>query len=137
VQQGLVDPNQLAITGASAGGFTCMLPFPHPWAFVLHHFSFCVNVFHVGFSVISNQIIALAALTFRKVFHTGCATYGISDIEGIMRETQKFEAHSTDYLLGPWPQAKRQFLALLYLLSHPLLMDFNLSNATTDYRIIL
>jgi dipeptidyl aminopeptidase/acylaminoacyl peptidase len=47
----------------------------------------------------------LAALTFHDTFKAGCSTYGIGDLEALMRTTHKFEARYLDRLIGPWPEA--------------------------------
>ena len=46
----------------------------------------------------------LAALTFHPaVFKTGASYYGICDLEGLARETHKFESRYLDTLIGPYP----------------------------------
>lgn len=52
-----------------------------------------------GFSV-------LAALTDRQVFNAGVSLYGIGDLETLVRDTHKFEAHYLDSLVGPYPEEK-------------------------------
>ncbi len=46
----------------------------------------------------------LCALTFHDVFRAGACYYGISDLEALVRDTHKFEAHYTDSLVGPYPE---------------------------------
>ena len=47
----------------------------------------------------------LCALTFHAVFKAGVSSYGIGDLELLAKETHKFEAHYTDELVGPYPEA--------------------------------
>jgi dipeptidyl aminopeptidase/acylaminoacyl peptidase len=48
----------------------------------------------------------LAALTFRpRVFGAGASYYGVSDLEGLARDTHKFESRYLDTLVGPYPAA--------------------------------
>lgn len=47
----------------------------------------------------------LCALTFHDVFRAGASYYGISDLEALVRDTHKFEAHYLDRLVGPYPAA--------------------------------
>ncbi len=54
---------------------------------------------------------ALAALTFRDVFHAGASYYGISDIFALVRDTHKFESRYLDRLVGPYPEAKEVYEA--------------------------
>ncbi len=49
----------------------------------------------------------LAALTFRNFFKAGASYYGISDLEGLVKDTHKFESRYLDRLIGPYP-AKRE-----------------------------
>jgi dipeptidyl aminopeptidase/acylaminoacyl peptidase len=72
VKRGAANPEQLAITGGSAGGYT-----------------------------------TLCALAFRNDFSVGASYYGVSDLEGLARDTHKFEARYLDRLVGPYP-AKRE-----------------------------
>ncbi len=53
----------------------------------------------------------LAALTFHDAFAAGASYYGIGDLEALTRETHKFESHYLDALIGPYPQAREQYLA--------------------------
>jgi dipeptidyl aminopeptidase/acylaminoacyl peptidase len=49
---------------------------------------------------------ALCALTFRTVFRAGASYYGIGDLEALVRDTHKFEAHYLDRLIGPYPASR-------------------------------
>ncbi|MDP9119744.1 MAG: prolyl oligopeptidase family serine peptidase [Actinomycetota bacterium] len=51
----------------------------------------------------------LCLLTFRDEFAAGASHYGIGDLEGLARDTHKFEAHYTDWLVGPWPGASARY----------------------------
>ena len=51
----------------------------------------------------------LCLLTFREEFAAGASHYGIGDLEALARETHKFEAHYTDWLVGPWPSASARY----------------------------
>jgi dipeptidyl aminopeptidase/acylaminoacyl peptidase len=53
----------------------------------------------------------LAALTFHDTFKAGCSTYGIGDLEALMRTTHKFESRYLDRLIGPWPEAAALYRA--------------------------
>jgi dipeptidyl aminopeptidase/acylaminoacyl peptidase len=54
----------------------------------------------------------LAALTFRPgVFKAGASYYGISDLEVLARDTNKFEARYLDSLIGPYPAARDVYVA--------------------------
>lgn len=46
---------------------------------------------------------ALAALTFSDSFKAGASLYGIGDLEALVRDTHKFEAHYLDSLVGEYP----------------------------------
>src|SRR5205814_7461181 len=46
----------------------------------------------------------LAALTFRDVFKAGASYYGVGDLEGLARDTHKFESRYLDGLVGPYPE---------------------------------
>ena len=48
----------------------------------------------------------LAALTFREVFKAGASHYGISDLEGLAKDTHKFESRYLDSLIGPYPERR-------------------------------
>lgn len=45
----------------------------------------------------------LCALTFRDVFKAGASHFGISNLEGDMLDTHKFESRYTESLVGPYP----------------------------------
>jgi dipeptidyl aminopeptidase/acylaminoacyl peptidase len=51
----------------------------------------------------------LCLLSFRKEFAAGASHYGIGDLEALARDTHKFEAHYTDWLVGPWPGARERY----------------------------
>jgi len=53
----------------------------------------------------------LCLLTFRGEFAAGASHYGIGDLEALARHTHKFEAHYTDWLVGPWPEAQALYRA--------------------------
>ncbi len=42
----------------------------------------------------------LAALAFHQVFAAGASLYGVSDVESLVRDTHKFEAHYDRFLFG-------------------------------------
>jgi dipeptidyl aminopeptidase/acylaminoacyl peptidase len=48
----------------------------------------------------------LAALCFRDVFAGGSSYYGVSDLNDLVKETHKFEAHYLDQLIGPYESSK-------------------------------
>ncbi len=48
----------------------------------------------------------LAALAFTDTFKAGASLYGIGDLEIMVRDTHKFEAHYLDNLVGPYPKMK-------------------------------
>ena len=52
----------------------------------------------------------LCALTFHSVFKAGASHYGIGDLEALVRDTHKFESRYTDWLVGPWPEARATYL---------------------------
>ncbi|MCS7060282.1 MAG: prolyl oligopeptidase family serine peptidase [Anaerolineae bacterium] len=54
---------------------------------------------------------ALAALTFRNVFHAGASYYGISDLETLAVDTHKFESRYLDSLIGPYPERRDLYRA--------------------------
>lgn len=45
----------------------------------------------------------LCALTFRELFKAGASHFGISNLEGDMLDTHKFESRYTESLVGPYP----------------------------------
>jgi dipeptidyl aminopeptidase/acylaminoacyl peptidase len=53
----------------------------------------------------------LCLLTFRDEFAAGASHYGIGDLEALARDTHKFEAHYTDWLVGPWPAEAARYRA--------------------------
>lgn len=56
--------------------------------------------------------VVLAALAFHPdVFKAGVNLFGISDLEALAHDTHKFEAHYTDTLIGPLPEAKEIYRA--------------------------
>ncbi len=46
---------------------------------------------------------ALCALTFTDVFAAGASFYGVADLEGLTRDTHKFESRYLDRLVGSYP----------------------------------
>ena len=46
----------------------------------------------------------LCALTFRDVFRAGASHFGVSDAEGLAKDTHKFESRYLDRLIGPYPE---------------------------------
>ena len=51
-----------------------------------------------------------AALTFQPdVFRAGAGYYGVSDIEGLARDTHKFESRYLDTLVGPYPAMREEY----------------------------
>lgn len=48
----------------------------------------------------------LCALTFRDLFRAGASHYGICDLEGLARDTHKFESRYLDSLIGPYPEQR-------------------------------
>jgi len=51
-----------------------------------------------------------AALTFHpEVFRAGAGYYGVSDIEGLARDTHKFESRYLDTLVGPYPAMREEY----------------------------
>jgi dipeptidyl aminopeptidase/acylaminoacyl peptidase len=53
----------------------------------------------------------LCLLTFRDEFAAGASHYGIGDLEGLARDTHKFESRYTDWLVGPWPETRALYRA--------------------------
>ncbi|MEO1134526.1 MAG: S9 family peptidase, partial [Cyanobacteria bacterium J06639_1] len=53
----------------------------------------------------------LAALTFRDDFKAGAVYYGISDLEGLLRDTHKFEARYFDSIVGLHPKERETYVA--------------------------
>lgn len=52
----------------------------------------------------------LCALTFKKVFAAGASYYGVSDLEGLEKETHKFESHYSDRLVAPYPERRDVYI---------------------------
>jgi dipeptidyl aminopeptidase/acylaminoacyl peptidase len=52
----------------------------------------------------------LACLAFRDIFRAGASFFGVSDLEALVLDTHKFEAHYLDSLVGPYPAARRLYL---------------------------
>jgi len=52
---------------------------------------------------------ALAAMTFRDVFKAGASHFGVSDLEALVAEIHKFDTHSLDGLVGPYPLFKKRY----------------------------
>jgi len=48
----------------------------------------------------------LCALTFRDLFNAGASHYGVSDLEGLVNDTHKFESRYLDTIIGPYPERK-------------------------------
>ncbi len=46
----------------------------------------------------------LCALVFHDVFAAGASYYGVADLEGLAKETHKFESRYLDGLIGPYPE---------------------------------
>lgn len=56
--------------------------------------------------------VVLAALAFHpEMFAAGVNLFGISDLEALAADTHKFEAHYTDTLIGPLPEAREIYRA--------------------------
>ena len=53
---------------------------------------------------------ALAALAFRDVFKAGASYFGVSDLEELLRDIHKFDAHSLVGLVGPYPLYRRRYV---------------------------
>ena len=51
----------------------------------------------------------LCALAFSKVFAAGTSYYGVSDLELLVKDTHKFEAHYLDQLVAPYPECKEVY----------------------------
>ena len=52
----------------------------------------------------------LAALVFSDVFSAGASHFGVSDLEGLAKESHKFESRYLDNLIGPYPQRRDIYL---------------------------
>ncbi len=46
----------------------------------------------------------LCALTFHATFRAGASHYGIADLEGLVRDTHKFESRYIERLVAPYPE---------------------------------
>jgi dipeptidyl aminopeptidase/acylaminoacyl peptidase len=53
----------------------------------------------------------LCLLAFRDELAAGASHYGIGDLALLARDTHKFEARYTDWLVGPWPEAEALYRA--------------------------
>lgn len=53
----------------------------------------------------------LAALTFSDIFKVGASLYGIGDLEGLVKDTHKFEARYLDSLVGEYPAQQTTYRA--------------------------
>jgi dipeptidyl aminopeptidase/acylaminoacyl peptidase len=70
---------------------------------------------------------ALVALAAADAFAAGISYYGISDLARLRASTHKFESHSLDWLIGPWPEAQEEYerrspLARCEAITAPLLL---------------
>jgi dipeptidyl aminopeptidase/acylaminoacyl peptidase len=63
----------------------------------------------------------LCALTFHDTFSAGASHYGIGDLESLARDTHKFEARYTDWLVGPLPAERERYVARSPIHHHELL----------------
>ena len=52
---------------------------------------------------------ALACLAFRGEFAAGASYYGISELQGLVRDNHKFESRYHETLIGPWPDAREAY----------------------------
>ena len=53
---------------------------------------------------------ALAAMTFRDVFKAGASHFGVSDLEALLDGIHKFDTHSLDGLIGPYPLYRKKYM---------------------------
>ena len=53
----------------------------------------------------------LAALTGTDVFAAGASLFGVGDLEGLARDTHKFESRYLDRLVGPYPAARDLYVS--------------------------
>jgi dipeptidyl aminopeptidase/acylaminoacyl peptidase len=51
----------------------------------------------------------LCALTFRDTFRAGASLYGVGDLDALVHDSPKFEVHSLDALVGPYPEARDRY----------------------------
>jgi len=54
----------------------------------------------------ASGLTTLAALVFHDVFRAGASYYGVADLEGLARDTHKFESRYLDSLIGAYPEAR-------------------------------
>ena len=52
----------------------------------------------------ASGLTTLCALVFYDVFRAGASYYGVADLEGLARDTHKFESRYLDGLIGPYPE---------------------------------
>lgn len=52
----------------------------------------------------ASGLTALSALVFHDAFSAGASYYGVGDLEGLARDTHKFESRYLDTLIGPYPK---------------------------------
>jgi len=57
----------------------------------------------------SGGYTTLALATFTDLLATAASYYGISNLEMIARDTDKLEAHYAELLVGPYPDAQKEF----------------------------
>lgn len=55
-------------------------------------------------------LTTLAALATSNAFAAGACLYGVADLELLALDTHKFEAHYLDSLIGPWPEARSEYV---------------------------
>ncbi len=55
-------------------------------------------------------LTTLGALAASDAFAAGTSLYGVADLELLARDTHKFEARYLDSLIGPWPQARDEYV---------------------------
>jgi dipeptidyl aminopeptidase/acylaminoacyl peptidase len=53
----------------------------------------------------------LCALTFRSFFAAGASYYGVADLEGLAKDTHKFESRYLDGLVAPYPAGRETYVA--------------------------
>lgn len=53
----------------------------------------------------------LCCLAFSNTFSAGASYYGIGDLEGLAKDTHKFESRYLDGLVGPWPEYADRYAA--------------------------
>jgi dipeptidyl aminopeptidase/acylaminoacyl peptidase len=51
----------------------------------------------------------LSALCFSDVFRAGACRYAVSDLEGLVADGHRFEAHYLDSLVGSWPEQRATY----------------------------